>query len=105
MELYLGESIAEINVNDDCVVISDEFLEFISINLRNFPIDMSSLKSINPCSDEIIPVDKVEQLYLLSIALKKLEIFDYEFKQMIDNLERITRTAMDSNCKIVSIGG
>lgn len=40
MELYLGESIAEINVNDDCVVISDEFLEFISINLRNFPIDM-----------------------------------------------------------------
>ena len=104
MEFYLGESITEVNVNGNCVEISDELLDFLSLNSKTISVDISSIMSINPYGDEIIPKEKIEELYFLSIALKKLDMFDYEFLEMLVGLETITRTALDSNCTIVSIG-
>ena len=104
MDLYLGDSINKINLNSNCVEISDELLDCLSIVSKRYALDISAITSIDPYGDEVISSDKIEALYNMSQTLIQLDVFDFQYLEMLTNLKIITKEAIDRKCNIISIG-
>jgi len=104
MDLYLGDSINKINLNSNCVEISDELLDCLSIVSKRYALDISAITSIDPYGDEVVSRDRIEALYNMSTTLIQLGLFDSQYLEMLKNLKMITKVAIDRKCNIISIG-
>lgn len=104
MDFYLGKNIQELNVNDNCVSLSDELLEYLSANIRNIPLDLTVLFSIDPYHDEVVYTNEIYKLFYLCEGLEELNLPNSEFKKSIVALKKMTEIAIKTNCNIISLG-
>lgn len=109
MNVYVGNSINDIDIDDRNVEFSDELIEHIFNRKNIVSFDISKLYEINPYSDvEISSVDipmiiNICNNILNSTMLKTYEDFG-EAKRMLEGLIDICQDAIKRGAGIVSIG-
>ncbi len=109
MNFYIGNSINEIDINDDNIEFSDELIGFIYKLSLQTSYQMNELYKINPYDDiEISNMDlpRIIEIsnYILSEAL--LESYDKpdEGNRMLMDLINIAQKALKKNLGLISIG-
>ncbi|MDE7252851.1 MAG: hypothetical protein K2O32_07915 [Acetatifactor sp.] len=111
MNFYIGNSIDEINFQDDNVEFSDELQHFIyKMDMRGqVSIDVSKLCQIDPYDNVKVSKKDLPQIteicnYILGTELLQNYKGPDEGRQMLQDLLEITQKAMSSDSGLVSIG-
>ena len=111
MNFYIGNSIDEINFQDDNVEFSDELQHFIyKMDMRGqVSIDVSKLFQIDPYDNVKVSKKDLPQIaeicnYILGTELLQNYKEPDEGRQMLQDLLEITQKAMSNDSGLVSIG-
>ena len=109
MNFFIGDSIKEINEQDNNIIFSDELVDYI-YKMRNYATcDMSKLYQIHPYSDVEISKNDLPQIIEICEYILDAEMlinFDKsnEGIEMVKNLLEIAQMALSRNQGLVSIG-
>lgn len=104
MDFYLGNNMEELNINDNCVNLSDELLEYLSVNARKISADLTVLFSIDPYHDEVVYTNEIYKLFYLCEDLEKINLPNSEFRNSIVALKKMAEIAIKTNRNIISLG-
>lgn len=108
MNIYIGNSIKDLNKSDRNVELSDDLLEFICKNRCIFDSDKFALQGIDPYSDTVIDNSELQcwlsmcDLIISSKILEKYEDLD-EAKSIMD-LDVLIHEAIINNLNLIIIG-
>ena len=109
MNIYIGNSINEIDPQDINVEFGDELLDFIYKLRKQVPLDMSKLCGINPYDDiEVSKNDLPSIIEVCNYILDASLLQNYEGleggNQTLRDLVEIAKEAMSKDMGLVSIG-
>lgn len=109
MNIYIGNSLSEINTGDDNVEFSDELMDFIyKLRTKNV-FDMNKLYEIDPYADvEISKMDLPRIIDICNYILRESLLEDYveqdEGTGMVLDLIQIAQKALKEDRGLVSVG-
>lgn len=109
MNIYIGNSINEIDEQDENVEFNDELIDFIYKLSEQVPLDMSKLYGIDPYDDVEVSKNDLSQIieicnYLLDASLLENYEDSDEGNQMLQDLVKIAKRAVAKGSGLVSIG-
>lgn len=109
MNFYMGNSVDEIDGQDNNVEFSDELIDFIYKLRRRASVDMHKLYEINPYADVEISKNDLQEIieiceYILETELLHAYEEPYQGNLMLQDLVEIAQKAISNNLGLVSIG-
>lgn len=109
MNFYIGNSIDEIDEQNNNVEFSDVLIDFVYKVNRQVAFDMHQLYDINPYDDVEISISDLPQIikicqYILNAELLQNYEEPDEGSQMLQDLIEIAQKAMSKNLGLVSVG-
>ena len=109
MNIYIGNSVNEIDLQDINVEFGDELLDFIYKLCKQVPLDMSKLCGINPYDDIEVSKNDLPSIievcnYILGASLLQNYEESEEGNQTLRDLVEIAKVAMSKDMGLVSIG-
>lgn len=109
VNFYIGNSIENIDEQDENIEFSDELLDFIYKSSKQVSIDISKLHKIDPYDDVEISENDIAEIveicnYILETSLLENYKEPDEGKQMLQDLVKIAQKAKSNGLGLVSIG-
>ncbi len=109
MNFYIGNSIDDVNQQDENVEFSDELLDFLYKLRKHELFDMSKLYEIDPYDDvELSSNDVLQIVKICNYIIENSLLVDYEEPdegvQMVQELAEIAQKALSRNIGLVSMG-
>lgn len=109
MNLYIGNSINDINKQDYNVEVSDELIDFIYKLHTQVSYDLSKLYSIDPYEDVAVANNDLPRIIeICNYILNESLLHDYknpeEGYQMLRNLAEISQMAVIKGLGLFSVG-
>lgn len=109
MNIYIGNSINEVELQDVNVEFSDELMDFIYKLRKKVPLDISKLYEINPYNDVEVSKNDLPSIievcnYILDASLLQNYKESEEGNQTLRDLVEIAKEAMSKDMGLVSIG-
>lgn len=118
MDFYIGNSMDEVNYDNECASFSDEFSDYLWKRRHLLPDCAMSLFDIDPYDDVIIDINSVYNIVeLCKFIIDSSILDDYknsyeaqhgdeydEVKEMVESLYEIGKKAIELNNGLISIG-
>lgn len=109
MNIYIGNSINEVELQDVNVEFSDELMDFIYKLRKQVQSDISKLCEINPYDDVEVSKNDLPSIievcnYILDASLLQNYEKSEEGNQTLRDLVEIAKEAMSKDMGLVSIG-
>lgn len=109
MNLYIGTSIEDIDINDYNVELDDDFIEFIHSSQNELNVNMDAWYSIDPYDDVIIKNSDLTDLLKMFGAVLNCDTLNKcdNSVRLSDNLMQLIeliKKAVRTNKNLISIG-
>ena len=109
MNFYIGNSVKDVNLNNENIEFSDELIGYIYSSRDEVLFDMSKLYDIDPYDDVVILADDIQLIIntcksiLVSTILKDVRESEI-WTIMLNELINMAQQALSMETGIVSIG-
>ena len=109
MNIYIGNSVNEIDLQDVNVEFGDELLDFIYKLRKQVPLDTSILCGINPYDDIEVSKNDLPSIievcnYILDASLLQNYEESEEGNQSLRDFAEIAKEAMSKDMGLISMG-
>ncbi|WP_028235184.1 hypothetical protein [Pseudobutyrivibrio sp. MD2005] len=108
MNIYIGDCIENVNINDKNIELSDDFLEFLFKNRSSICSKEYVLNEIDPYDDTIIEYQDLHRLLSMCKSVMESDILEkYEDMEDVNNfkgLVLLVKEAMQNHSNMIIIG-